>query len=315
MIKRKGIYPYEYFNSFKKFKETNLLDIDKFISSVNDCSITEKEYQRACDVWKVSKIKNLGECQDLYLKTDVLLLFDIFEKFISVCLKDYGLDPCYYFNSPVLSWDAMLKMTGIELQKIDNIDMHLFLEKGVRGGVSYISKRYSKSGQNKAITYWDTNNLYGWVMIQDLPYSGFKWLSNKEINEFYLNISENSSIGYVLEVDLEYCKKLHNSHSDYPLCPEKIKVSNDMLSKYCSDTANSYRIKVGGVRKLVPNLGNKVKYVVHYKNLQYHLSLRMKLVKIHRILNKVIGKESMLILMLRKNKKVVMNLIKICTGC
>ena len=148
-----------------------------------------------------------------------------------------------------------------------------------------ISKSYSKSGQNKTIMYWDTNNLYGWVMIQDLPYSGFKWLNNKEINEFCLNISENSPIGYVLEVDLEYCQKLHNSHSDYPLCPEKIKVSNHMLPKYCSDTANSYRIKVGGVRKLVPNLGNKVKYVAHYKNLQYHLSLRMKLVKIHRILS------------------------------
>ena len=82
----------------------------------------------------------MGEYHDLYLKTGVLLLFDVFETFISVCLKDYGLDPCHYFSSPGFSWDAMLKMTGIELQKIDNIDMHLSLEKGMRGGVSYISK-------------------------------------------------------------------------------------------------------------------------------------------------------------------------------
>ena len=81
------------------------------------------------------KIKNLGEYHDLYLKTDVLLLCDVFEKFISVCLKDYGLDPSHYHKSPGLSWDAMLKMTGIELQKIDNTDMHLYLEKGMRGGV------------------------------------------------------------------------------------------------------------------------------------------------------------------------------------
>ena len=89
----------------------------------------------------MSSKKNLGEYHDLYLKTDVLLLCDVFEKFIHVCLKDYGLDPCHYFSSPGLSWDAMLKMTGIKLEKVGNIDMHLFLEKGMRGGVSYISKR------------------------------------------------------------------------------------------------------------------------------------------------------------------------------
>ena len=75
--------------------------------------------------------------------------------------------------------------------------MHLFLEKGMRGGVSYISKKYSRADQNTEIMYWDANNLYGWTMIQDFPYCGFKWLSNKEINEFNLNVSENSPIGYI----------------------------------------------------------------------------------------------------------------------
>ena len=114
----------------------------------------------------------MGEYHDLYLKTDVLLLCDVFEKFINVCLKDYGLDPCHYFSSPGLSWDAMLKMTGIKLEKINNIDVHLFLEKGMRVGVSCILKRYSKSDENTM--YWDANNLYGWAMIQDLPHSSFK---------------------------------------------------------------------------------------------------------------------------------------------
>ena len=117
LVKKKGVYPYEYFNSPKKFKETNLPDIDKFFSSLKDCGINEKEYQRACDVWKVFEI-NLGQYHDLYLKTDLLLLCDVFEKFISVCLKDYGLDPCHYFSSPGLPWDAMLKMTGIQLEII-----------------------------------------------------------------------------------------------------------------------------------------------------------------------------------------------------
>ena len=142
LVKKKGIYPYEYFNGFKKSKESKLPDIDRFFSSLKDCAISEKEYQRACNVWKVFEIKNLGQYHDLYLKADVLLLCDVFETFISVCSKDYGLDPCHYYSSPGLSWDAMLKMTAIELQKIDNIEIHLFLEKGMRSGVSYISKRY-----------------------------------------------------------------------------------------------------------------------------------------------------------------------------
>ena len=105
--------------------------------------------------------KNLGQYHDLYLKTDVLLLCDVFEKFVGLCLKDYGLDPYHYFSSPGLSWNAMLKMTGVQLEKVGNLDVHLFLEKGMRGGVSYISKRYSKSDENTDIMYWDANNLYG----------------------------------------------------------------------------------------------------------------------------------------------------------
>ena len=122
-------------------------------------------------------------------------------------------------------------------------------------------------------------------MIQDLPHSSFKFLSKEEVNNSNLDsIVENSLIGYILEADLESCKELHDLHSDYPLCPEKIEVNYDMLSKYYKDIADWYDIKVGGVKKLIPNLGDKIKYVAHYKNLQYYLSLGMKLVKIHRIL-------------------------------
>ena len=167
-------------------------------------------------------------------------------------------DPC-----PGLSWDAMLKMTGIKLELISDVEMHLCIEKGMRDGISYISTRHSKVDEdNKFIMYWDANNLYAWAMNQPLPYFDFNFLTKKEIGEFCLNsISENSPIGYILEVDLEYCKKLHDSHSDYPLAPEKLKISSDMLSKYCSDVANKYGIKVGGVNKLVPSLRDKIKYV------------------------------------------------------
>ena len=122
-------------------------------------------------------------------------------------------------------------------------------------------------------------------MSQYLPYSGFKWLNQKEISDFCLNSgSENSSIGYILEVDLEYPSELHDLHNGYPLAPEKLEINQNMLSKYFFNIANKYGIKIGGVNKLVPDLGNKSKYVVHYRNLQLYLSLGMKLTKVHRIL-------------------------------
>ena len=190
----------------------------------------------------------------------------------------------------------MLKVTKIELELILDTDMHLFIEQGMRGGISYIAKRHGKannkymecydsSKESIYITYLDANNLYGWAMGQYLPYSEFKWLNQKEISDFCLNsVSENSSIAYILEVDLEYPSELHDLHNHYPLAPEKLEISQNILSKYCFNIVNEYGIKIGGVNKLVPNLGSKSKYVVHYKNLQFYLSLGMKLTKVHRIL-------------------------------
>ena len=131
--------------------------------------------------------------------------------------------------------------------------------------------------------YLDMNNLYGCGMSDYLPYGGFKWL--KSVDNFDLNsISEKSPIGYILEVDLEYLDELHVLDNDYPLAPEKLAVSYDMLSDYCKKIADEYAIKVGDVMKLIPNLGSKTDYVLHYRNLQLYLSLGMKLSKIHKVL-------------------------------
>ena len=116
-----------------------------------------------------------------------------------------------------------------------------------------------------------------------LPYGGFKWLKN--VDGFDVNwISEKSPIGYILEVDLEYPDELHVLHNDYPLAPEKLAIPYDMLSNYCKKIADKYGIKVGDIKKVVPNLGSKTKYIVHYRNLQLYLSLGMKLTEIHRVL-------------------------------
>ena len=127
------------------------------------------------------------------------------------------------------------------------------------------------------------NNLYGWAMSKYLPYKRFEWLKN--IDEFnVITFSEKSLIGYFLKVDLEYSDELHELHNDYPLAPEKLAVSSDMLSNYCKKIADKYEIKVGDVKKLIPNLGNKTNYVVLYRNLSQYLSLKMKLTRIHKVL-------------------------------
>ena len=127
-------------DSFKKSSGDKLSDKCKFFSSLKNGCINEKDYLHAIGVWNVFKMNTMSDYHDLYLKADVLLLTDVFEKFINTCLDYYGLGPCHYFSSPRLSWDTMLKMTGIELEFISYIDMHLFIEKGMRGGISYIAK-------------------------------------------------------------------------------------------------------------------------------------------------------------------------------
>ena len=152
-------------DSFKKFSEDKQPDRCKFFSSLKDKCINEKDYLHAIDICNMFKIKTMDNYYDLYLKTDVLLLADVFEKFTNTCSGYYGLDLCHYFSSPGLSWDAMLKMTEIEFELISDFDMSLFVEKGIRGGISYIAKRFSKANnkymQSFDITYLDANNLFG----------------------------------------------------------------------------------------------------------------------------------------------------------
>ena len=146
----------------------------------------------------------MGDYHDYYFKKYVLLLADVFEEFLDKCLKYYGLDPCHYLRSPGLRGDAMLKMTDIKLEKISDIDKYLFIEKGLRGGNSYIAKRYSKAHNEYLndydskkpsifISFFDMNNLYGWAMSEYLPCGRFKWLKN--IDKFdIMSINDKSPI-------------------------------------------------------------------------------------------------------------------------
>jgi len=184
LLLRKGVFPYDWFDSLEKLKETKLPPKEEFYSKLNDSETSDSDYEHAQKVWNHFGMKTFREYHDLYLKTDVLLA-DIFESFRGVSMENYKLDPCWYYTAPGLAWDACLKKTGVKLELLSDINMLLMIEKGIRGGVSMISKRYSKANnkymknfdptkQSKFIQYFDANKLYRWAMSQPLPLNNFK---------------------------------------------------------------------------------------------------------------------------------------------
>ena len=296
MLCKKGIYPYSYMTSFSRFEETSLPPKEAFRNDLTGDNISEKDYEFAELIWTTMNCESLGDYHDLYLYQDVFLLTDIFEQFRKMCLKNYELDPAHYYTVPGLGWDAALKFTKVKLETLHDVEMHQFIERGMRGGISVITTRYAKANNKYLsehnpekpiyfIIYLDANNLYGFAMIQPLPTGEFKWLSEQEIaNLDITTVPDDAETGYFLEVDLEYSQELHDLHNDYPLAPEKMRIDPEMLSPYQQALKEDLQYKPAKVEKLVPNLWNKTKYVIHYRNLKQCLSLGLKLSKIHRVL-------------------------------
>ena len=200
---------------------------------MNDEHTTDEKYEHAQRIWEAFECKTLGDYHDLYLKTDVALLANVFENFRTLCLTQYVLDMAHYYTSPGLSWDALLKKTGVKLELLTDLDKHRFIERGMRGGISMVSKRYARAnnpyveGHDPSkpatyITYLDASNPYGWAMSKPLPKSDFKWKRIMPTYEQIMKKKENAKTGWILEVDLEYPPDLHEVHNSYPLAPEKI---------------------------------------------------------------------------------------------
>ena len=277
LLKRKGVYPYEYMDTEEKLNDVKLPPKEAFFSKLSGCGISNEDYNHALKVWDVFKMKTFKDYHELYNETDVLLLADVFENFRENSLKNYKLDPAHYFTAPGLAWDACLKITNVKLDLLTDVDMLLMIEKGIRGGVSMISNRYGKANNKYMeeeydaekprtyIQYLDANNLYGCAMSMKLPTGGFKWMSAGEMDTLFNNqyVQTWNKIPCFLEVDLEYPQELHDLHSDYPLAPERVKCKS-------------------GVEKLIPNLSDKKKYVIHYRNLMQYIGLGLKLKHIYR---------------------------------
>jgi hypothetical protein len=299
LLTQKGFFPYEYLDSFSKFKSKDIPTKNDFQNTLTQSSISSDDYNFVKKVWSAFECKDFGDYHDIYLMTDCLLLADVFENFRNVSFKNFQIEPVHFFTLPMFSWTAALKFTKIKLELLTDYDMVLFFESGIRGGISVASHRHAKANnkylpdfdKNKPssfISYLDCNSLYSTIMCEPLPTNEFTWLSSKEINTFnIMECDDYSNIGYVLEVDIEYSKELHDLHNDYPVCAEHFKVLGNMLSpiqKQFLETFKNENIEKYKSYKLVPNLYDKTCYIIHYRNLKLVLQLGLKLKKIHRIL-------------------------------
>jgi hypothetical protein len=215
-----------------------------------------------------------------------------------MCLETYKLDPAYYLSSPQLSWDAMLKHTGAKFKLLSDPAMFRIFDSGIRGGVVMISKRYARAN-NKSMgkdfdpnkpSVWikglDANNLYGWAMSQYLPYGGFQFLKEEEFASIdWLAQKDEQDIGYLVVADLQYPPELHDEHNDFPLAPERMIVKEEWLSDKQVNIRAQYNMPRGDSNtKLVPNLFDKHKYIVDYRNLKFYLDHGLKLGKIYAVI-------------------------------
>ena len=252
LLLRKGVYPYDWVGSVDKFSETQLPAKESFFSKLYGEGISEEDYSHAQKVWEEFNCKTFRDYHNIYNKSDVLILADVFENFRDVCIKHYGLDPAWYYAAPGLAWDAALKITKVGLELLSDYDMVLMIQKGIRGGISMISNRYGTSNnkymgdsfdqskESTYIQYLDANNLYGWAMSKPLPTHGFESMSESELKSLQdpsSGVTDWKSMPSILEVDLDYPESLHDEHNDYPLAPE--------------------RMTINKVKKLVPNLNDK----------------------------------------------------------
>ena len=217
ILLRKGAYPYEYMDGWNKVNEKVLPSKESVYSSLTMEDISETDYAHANNVFKKFSMNNLGDYHDLYVRSDTLLLADIFENFRQSCLENYELDPAHFVSLPGLAWQACLKKTNVEFELLKDYDMLLMIEEGICGGICHAVNRYAhannhymkdydKTKESSYIQYLDANNLYGAAMSKKLPIKGFKWLDDIERidEEFIKEYNEISDKGYVIEVDVDY---------------------------------------------------------------------------------------------------------------
>ena len=296
VIKRKGVFPYSYFDSLSKLQETSLPPQMDFKNDLNGEECSEEDYHFAQRAWLEFDCQSFGDYLMVYLKLDVLLLACVFEKFRQKTLEQDGLDPVHFVSLPGLTFLSAFKMTGEHIDLLNDLEMYTFFERGIRGGMTFVNKhivRRESIAHNHVeciqhLSYIDQNNLYGSSLSKPLPHSEFSWVEDLSgfTNDFILNLDEKGEWGYTLEVNLDYPEHLHCKTSDFPLAPESGSITEDMftdfmLAHYQLTNPNT---KYKPSRKLLLTQYNREHYIVHYAVLKFYLKMGLILSKVHRVI-------------------------------
>ena len=275
--------PYENFNSIDDYQQPiNNLRKAHFFSKLKNGYPNDEEIQRTMDNIKRFNIKKGEELTEIYLKSDVLLLACVFEKFIKISVEEYGINPLYCVSLPGYTWQCGLKYTGRNLQTLQDKDMILLLENNIRGGISSVmGDRYIKSDKNKKILYIDANNLYGHSMSQYLPYDEIKFDNTVKLEEI-LNTPDDHDIGYFLEVDLEYPYDIRQKTKHFPFAPLNKKIIPDNFIDYMKEIKPNTYIQNS---KLICDWSDKKNYLIHYRMLKFYIRHGMIVDKVHNIIS------------------------------
>ena len=282
-LTKKLAYPYEIFNNIDDYKKPihNLENIDFFSKLKNKCP-DDKEIDRTREIIKKFDIKDGKELTEIYLKSDVLLLACVFEKFVKVSVDEFRINPLYCVSLPGYTWQCGLKYTDIKLQTLQDIDMILLLENNIRGGISSVmGDRYIKSDNNKKILYIDANNLYGHSMSQYLPYDEIKFDNTVKLEEI-LNTPDDNDIGYFLEVDLGYPHNIKQKTKNFPFAPVNKKINSDKFNDYMKEIKPDTYIQT---KKLICDWSDKKNYLIHYRMLKFYIRHGMIVDEVHNIIS------------------------------
>ena len=285
-LNKKLAYPYQYFTSINDYQKPvdNLKKEDFFSKLKNECP-DDDAIERTKQIIKLFDIKNAGELTKLYCKSDVILLADVIEKFVTVSFEEYGINPLYCVSLPGYTYQCALKYTDIKLQTLQDKDLILLIENNIRGGISSdMGDRYVKSDENKRILYIDATKLYGDSMSQMLPYDEIEmWHghTDKYWNwlEEILKTPDDSDIGYFLEIDLKYPDNIKEKTKDFPFCPEKKTNPDDNINYMKKIKPKNYTKS----KKLICDWTDKKKYLIHYRMLKFYVRHGMVVEKIHEI--------------------------------
>ena len=301
MLARKGVFPYGWFDNFDKLNAHSLPPIEAFISDLTGDSITPEEYAYAQEVWSATRCQTFGCYHDVYLITDVLALAEVMLAYSRFSMTHYGIDPIHYASAPAAAFDAMMQMTNAKIELISDVEIYRAFEQAIRGGVAMAvhphtvahnkytrltegDESLAERDDDSFIVSLDENNMYGGAMSRFLPSSGFRWLTHEEVANFRLATlsEEDGPVGFLLDVDLQFPRELHDYFNDFPPAPESIMVEDKWLSELQRQAFNTE--KRARSQKLVPHLNDHRHYHVHGCTLKLYLTLGVVVSKVHRIL-------------------------------